>query len=136
MEDEPLAFVVGLGVEVVVGCPNLVVSERRVGTLADGERDFELGNDGWDGCPDDASGESVTGFLLGVSSSMWKASAADLSSLLSKSSAFPVTADSQDMAGPLLLLSATTTITGHFENTVSISQFLQHPSQVILKTLI
>ena len=118
VEDKPLAFAVGLGVEVVVGCPNLEVSERRVGTLADGERGFELGKAGWDGCPADARGESVTGFLLGVSSSMWKASAADLSSLLSKSSAFPVTADSQDMAGLLLLC-----------------YLQQPPSQAILKTL-
>ena len=100
VEDRPLDFAVGLGVDEVVGCPNLDVSERRLGRLGDGESGFELGKAGWDGCPDDARGERVTGFLVtpAVSSSIWKTSAADLSSLLSKSSAFPVTADSQDMA--------------------------------------
>ena len=106
VEDRPPpVFVIGLGVDVVVGCPNRLVSDRWEGTLEDGERGLELGNaDRDDGCFTDDEvrlrGESVTGLAAppDVSSSRWNASAADLSSLLRKSSAFPVTADSQDMA--------------------------------------
>ena len=90
---EPPDFDADFGVNVVVSCPTLDESERWAGTLDDVDRDFVPG---W-GSLAEAEACDVPGFVVAVSSSIWKASAADLSSLLRKSSAFPVTADSHDI---------------------------------------